>query len=178
VSRGRLTLERAAADHRAAIAAAVADFERVGGADWERPVRPGKWSPAEIAQHLTVSYSPAMSELAGGAGYRRRLSPLMTRMARWIALGGILSGRRFPSGGKSPPEARPVGPFPPPAEAAARLRSAAEAFEKTISEAHRSGGGRITNAYFGALSAPEALKVVAMHAEHHRKQLREPGGAA
>jgi hypothetical protein len=177
VSRG-LTLEGAAAEHRAAIAAAAADFERVAGADWERPVRPGKWSPAEIAQHLTVAYSPAMSELAGGAGYARRFSPLMTRVARWVALGGILSGRKFPNGGKSPPEARPVGPFPPPAEAAARLRSAAEAFENTITEAHRSGGGRITNAYFGALTAPEALKLVAMHAEHHRKQLHERGGAA
>jgi hypothetical protein len=173
-----LTLDAAAADHRAAIAAAAADLERIAGPDWERPVRPGKWSPAEIAQHLTVAYSPAMSELSGGVGYARRFSPLMTRVARWVALGGILSGKRFPSGGKSPPEARPVGPFPPPAEAAARLRSAAEAFERAISEAHRQGGGRITNAYFGTLSAPEALKLVAMHAEHHRKQLHERGGSA
>jgi len=169
--RRELTLEQAAADHRAAIGAAAADFERIVQSDWERPVRPGKWSPAEIAQHLTVGYAPAMSELSGGAGYERRFSPLMTRVARWVALGGILSGKRFPAGGKAPPEARPIGPFPPPAEAAARLRSAADAFEHAISEAHRSGRGRITNAYFGSLRAPEALKLVAMHAEHHRRQL-------
>jgi hypothetical protein len=117
-----------------------------------------------------------MSELAGGAGYRRRYSPLMTRVTRWVALGGILSGNRFPAGGKSPPEARPVGPFPAPAEAAVRLRSSAEAFERAICEAHRQGGGKITNAYFGTLTAPEALKLVAMHAEHHRRQLH--GGAS
>jgi hypothetical protein len=170
VSRG-LTLERAASDHRAAIAAVVADFERIVPSEWEIPLRPGKWSPAEIAQHLTVAYSPALSELAGGAGYARRLSPLLTRVARWVALGGILSGKKFPAGAKSPPEARPTGPFPPPSEAAARLRSVSEAFERTISEAHRAGAGRITNAYFGILTAPQALKLVAMHAEHHRKQL-------
>jgi hypothetical protein len=134
-------------------------------------VRPGKWSPAEIAQHLILAYAPAMSELGGGPGYERRLSPIMTRVARWVALGGILSGKRFPAGGKSPPEARPAGPFLPPAEAAERLRSAAAAFERTICEAHRAGGGRITNAYFGSLTAPQALQLVAMHAEHHRKQL-------
>ena len=171
-----LTLEQAAADHRAAIDSFAADFERVAPSEWERPLRPDKWSPAEIAQHLVVAYAPAMSELAGGRGYQRRLSPFMTRLARWIVLGGILSGKRFPAGGKSPPEARPVGPFPPPAESAARLRSAAESFERTICEAHRAGRGRITNAYFGPLTAPQALKLVAMHAEHHRKQLH--GGNA
>jgi hypothetical protein len=171
-----LTLERAAADHRAAIEAAAADFERVAQSEWERALRPGKWSAAEIAQHLIVAYEPAISELAGGPGYGRRLSPVMSRLARWIALGGILSGKRFPGGAKSPPEASPVGPFPPPAEAAARLRSAAESFERTICEAHRGGGGRITHGYFGSLTAPQALKLVAMHAEHHRKQLQ--GGNA
>jgi hypothetical protein len=170
VSRG-LTLERAVADHRAAIESAASDFERIAETEWERPVRPGKWSPAEIAQHLTIAYAPPMSELGGGVGYERRSSPLMTVMARWVALGGILSGRKFPAGGQSPPEARPSGPFPPPAESASRLRSSAEAFERAISEAHRKGGGRITNAYFGRLTAPQALKLVAMHAEHHRKQL-------
>ena len=171
-----LTLERAAADHRAAIDSAAADVERVGRSEWERPLRPGKWSPAEIAQHLIVAYAPAVSELAGGRGYARRLSPFMSRLARWVALGGILSGKKFPGGAKAPPEARPVGPFPPPAEAAARLRSAAESFERTICEAHRGGGGRITHGYFGSLTAPQALKLVAMHAEHHRKQLH--GGNA
>ena len=171
MSRG-LTLERAAADHRAAVEAAASDVERISETEWQRPVRPGKWSPAEIAQHLTIAYAPPMSELAGGRGYERRFSPLKTVVARWVALGGILSGKKFPSGGQSPPEARPSGPFPPPAEAAARLRSSAEAFERAIFESHRKGGGRITNAYFGRLTAPQALKLVAMHAEHHRKQLR------
>jgi len=166
-----LSLDDASAAHRAAIDRAAADFERIAGAAWERPLRPGKWSAAEIAQHLVLSYAPAMSELAGGPGYRRRLSPLMTRLARWVALRGILTGKRFPAGGKSPPEARPAGPFPAPAEAASRLRSAAASFERAICEAHRTGGGRITNAYFGSLTAPQALQLVAMHAEHHRKQL-------
>jgi hypothetical protein len=101
----------------------------------------------------------------------------MTVVARWVALGGILSGKKFPAGGQSPPEARPAGPFPAPAEAAARLRASGEAFERAILDAHRRGGGRITNAYFGTLTAPEALKLVAMHAEHHRKQLQAERGA-
>jgi len=174
MSRG-LVLEQAAADHREAVTAVAADVERFDASCWETPPRPGKWCPAEVAQHLTLAYEAPMRELAGGPGYRPLLSWWMQRVARWVALGRILDGGRFPAGAKSPPEARPSGPYPPPGEAAARLRDAAAAFERAISEAHRTGRGRISHPYFGPLTAPQALELVARHAEHHRKQLHEGG---
>ena len=52
----RLGFEEAAADHRGAIDEVVRAIEAVDVGAWATARLPGKWSPAEIAQHLVLSY--------------------------------------------------------------------------------------------------------------------------
>ena len=167
----RRTLESAAADHRAEVAAAADAFGAIPEDAWEVPLGDGKWSPAETAQHLTILYTPLVLELSGGPCIGMRFPAWKRFAARKIFLGRILRGDWYPRGVQSPPEARPAPPFPSYAEAPRLLRDAAEAFVQAICTAHARGGGCITHPYLGKLTAPDALRFFALHARHHREQL-------
>ena len=167
----RRTVESAAADHRSEVAAAGEAFGAIPEDAWELPLGDGKWSPAEIAQHLTVLYAPLLSELSGVPCIGMRFPAWKRFAARKIFLGRILRGDWYPQGIKSPPEARPAPPLPSRSDAPRRLREAAEAFVQAICAAHSRAGGCITHPYLGKLTAPDALRFFAMHARHHREQL-------
>ena len=53
-------------------AESAADFaaaaEAIAPAAFTVPVAPGKWSPAQIVDHLVRAYDGFLEELAGGAG--------------------------------------------------------------------------------------------------------------
>lgn len=167
----RRSLESAAADHRAEVAAAAEAFAAVPREVWERPLGEGKWSPAEIAQHLIVAFEKLTNELRGGPSVRF-LVPWWQRVAfRRLFLGRILRGDWYPKKVKAPPEARPTPPFPSRDDAAGRLREAADVFESAIREGHARGGCRITHPYLGGLDGPVALRFFALHTKHHRQQL-------
>jgi len=166
---GRIGIERAAAFHREAIEQVAVAVELQDPALWAVPRQPGKWSPSEIAQHLVISYEPALAELDGGAGFALVLPWWKRTALRWTVLPRILGGR-FPKGAPAPKEARPRGGAASPREAARALRENAARFELRLVEAHAAGPVRLTHAYFGKLTAPQILKLVAVHAMHHREQ--------
>ena len=64
----RLVLEEVAAEHRAAIEAFARTAESVDPAVWNLPRAEGKWTPAQVVQHLILSYEAGLRELDGGAG--------------------------------------------------------------------------------------------------------------
>ena len=171
----RPTFEAAAADHREAIASAVRAVRSVDARLWEAPCASGKWSPAEIAEHLCLSYGPLLTELDGGSGYVLRVRGWKRLLARWRYLPVILERGVFPPGVRAPREARPAGHAPSPEAAAERLAEGASRFERRLIEAQASGPVRLTHAYFGRLAAPQILRLLAVHARHHRAQL--PGAA-
>lgn len=161
----------AAARHRQAIEAVRRTLASVPLASWEAPAGPGKWSPAEIAEHLCLSYDPLLAELDGGSGYSLRLKGWKRLLARWRYLPTILEHGRFPEGVPAPREARPSSHPASPAAASIRLAESASRFERRLTEAHASGPVRLTHAYFGKLSAPQVLRLLAAHARHHAAQL-------
>jgi DinB family protein len=167
----RLTFEEAAADHREAIETVVRAVRSVDTQVWEVACAPGKWSPAEIAEHLALAYGPPLAELEGGAGYALRVKGWKQRLVRWRYLPVILERGAFPPGVKAPREARPSGHAGSPEAAIARLTESASRFERRLAEAQANGPVRLTHAYFGKLTAPQILKLLAVHARHHRAQL-------
>jgi len=167
----RRTLESAAADHRAEVAAVGETLGEVPEDAWGLPLGHGKWSAAQVAQHLTVLYTPLVSELSGGPSIGLRFPAWKRFAARKIFLPRILRGNWYPRGMESPPEAHPAPPFPSRSDAPRRLNEAAAGFERAICAAHATGRGRVTHPYLGKLTAPDALRFLAMHARHHRRQL-------
>jgi hypothetical protein len=163
----------AASFHRATLEEVALVVERQDPGGWHVAPQAGKWSPAEIAQHLVLAYEPPLAELEGGAGFAVRLPWWKRVVARRRFLPGILAGR-FPRGAPAPREIRPKTGAASPAEAARALRENAARFESRLVEAHALRPVRLTHAYFGKLTAPQILQLLAVHAAHHRDQLPPP----
>ena len=94
--------------------------ERSAGAE-------GKWTPAQIVQHLILGYEAGLRELDGGVGLTV-VVPWWKRIAlRWTILPRILAGR-FPAGARGAEGGPPDDGFPSPRKrgvgAPARLRGA------------------------------------------------------
>lgn len=162
--------------HHAAAADFAAAAEALEDGVWEAPRAPGKWSPAEIVEHLSLAYDVLLGELAGGAGMALRTRWWQRALLRWTLVPRLLGGARFPRGAIAPRETRPSGGTADRAAAVARFRERAATFERAIAEARRERpDGRLTHAYFGSSSYEDALLLSARHVQHHRAQL--PGAA-
>lgn len=172
----RLEIEKVAADHRAAIEAFAQTVEALDRGAWNVARAQGKWTPAEIAQHLILSYGPPLAELGGGPGFAVRLPWWKRAILRRRVLPKIIYGEEFPKGAPAPREIRPREGAASPETAVRLLREDAGEFARRLCEAHARKPVRLTHSYFGKLTAPQILKLMAVHANHHRDQL--PGGGA
>ena len=102
---------------------------------------------------------------------RVRTSWWKRRLLRLRFLPLLLRQGRMPSGAPAVRELRP-GEQPGSRETLLEtLRARAQRFELELMRAFEAGGGRVTHPFFGSLAAPQALKFVAVHIEHHRKQI-------
>jgi hypothetical protein len=164
--------QQAAADHRSAVDAFAGEAERVPDERWNEPPAEGKWSPAQVAEHLRLCYVTMGRELAGGTGFRVRVG----RLRRWVyrvrILRRMLRQREFVRGA---PATREVRPGPGPFERAATLsglRTEASAFLASLEPRRHHRATRLTHPFFGALTAQQALELCALHLDHHRPHLR------
>ena len=169
--RSRAAFQAALALHRSSIETFLAAAEAVPEARWMLPVAEGKWSPGQIAEHLSLSLEAVAREVRGESSMRYRLSWWKRLWARHRYLPGILKKKRFPSGARAPRETRPAEETAPRGEALARLRAANAGIERVYAETPRAARRRLRHPYFGALTAPDFFGVIALHALHHRSQL-------
>jgi hypothetical protein len=156
---------------RATVERFVQTLEVVADARWTMPTKPDKWSPAEVAEHLVLTYEAVLRELGGGVGMRLRLSWWMRLYIRARYLRPLLKYGRFPERAPAVREVRPAGPPRGKAELVTRFRERARAFDEGICAAHRKGGFRMTHPFFGRLDTSDSVRLVDVHIEHHRKQL-------
>lgn len=164
---------RAVREHRAALAALQATLLGLPAHGWLRPPAEGRWSPAEIADHLALVYHVMLAELDGAPPLPRRAGPASTRILRWVLLPHILFHRTIPVRVRAPREVQPRGELPGPDETVRALQALADRLEARLAS---DGGVRITHPYFGSLDAATALRFCAAHMEHHHRQIPAPGG--
>ncbi len=135
----------------------------------------GKWSAGQIVDHLATAievyagwFAEAREKMAAGTlGHRRFRWPHQKLIAAIVIERG-----GFPSGGRSPEEFTPGG-LPNRVATMAKLARAAAR--------HREIGGAlspadrdrlwIANPIFGPLDLPEAVRLHAVHARHHARQV-------
>jgi hypothetical protein len=163
-------LERELADHREALLAFITAAEHLAAEAWNA-ARPGdKWSPAQIAEHLRLTYAVARAEIAGQGGMRVRTKWWQRRLFRFLYLPAILSKGRFPKGAPAVRKIRPGdGPFERAALLAA-LRSEGEAFFAAVRESG-AGKAKITHPFLGPLGAEDGVRFLTQHIRHHQAQV-------
>ena len=163
--------EKAKAAHQAAVQSYLRAAAAVPEAQWNTPRRPGAWSPAQITEHLRLSYDMLGGEIAGGVGLRVRTSWWQRLIVRFKFLPGILEHGTIPPGARTPSELRPgEGPFPRD-ESLAALTSRAASCEAALGSRWNEPGAYATHHVFGRLTPKEILRFAAVHAEHHAAQL-------
>jgi len=138
---------------------------------WVEPRAPGKWSRAELTQHLILTYEGLVAELSGGPGIRVRFKGVKLLALRLFVLPRFLRRGVFPPGVRSPKEVAPSGGDPDRAAAIGRLEASCLAFEEAIAAGAARGNGRITHPFFGPLSLGQGVRFAEVHLRHHTRQL-------
>jgi hypothetical protein len=143
-------------------------------AAWHTLLRGGKWTPADVTQHLTLTFEILTRELRGGPGMRLRLNPVKRFVIRLTHVRRVLRGGAFPRGAPAPRELRPAtDPHSARADALARMRRSADTYVTATRREHEAGHvRRLTHPYFGRMALADALLVSARHVEHHTRQLK------
>jgi hypothetical protein len=160
---------------RSAVERFLESAAAVEDARWTLPTQPDKWSPAEIGEHLVLTFDAVLRELGGGVGMRLRLGWWRRLYIRARYLRPLLAEGRFPEPSPAVREVRPTGPARCKAELVQVFRERARAFDEGIAAAHEKGRFRMTHPFFGRLGTLDSVRLVAVHIEHHRKQLSFKG---
>lgn len=163
--------ERRLSEHRAAVERFLASAEAVTDARWSERPQGDKWSAAQVAEHLVLTYDAMLRELQGGVGMRLRGSWWRRAVIRLRFLPMVLNQGRLPAGAPAVREIRPGDAAREKTDLVPVFRQRASQFEEAIGAAHSRGGVRLTHPFFGRLGPLEALALVAVHIEHHRRQL-------
>jgi hypothetical protein len=142
---------------------------------WATARGEGKWSPAQVTDHLILAYQALQRELSGGPGMALRTTAWQRVLLRLLLVPRLLRGAAFPRGARAPREIRPSEVTQDQRALIARFRDHAERFQAAIQDAHaRNPGQRLTHPYFGASSLHDSLVLCARHILHHLRQLPEP----
>ena len=155
--------------HTRAAAELIAVAERVPADRWLVPRADGKWSPAEVLEHLTLAYEVILRELEGGGGMAIRTKWWQRLLLRVRVIPKILRGEGFPAGARAPRETRPSPPALDQHAAIARFRELGARVEAKAAE--QNGRRKLTHAYFGSASICDSMLLCARHIDHHRAQL-------
>ncbi|MEO8218164.1 MAG: DinB family protein [Acidobacteriota bacterium] len=167
-----MLLEMALKFHTRAIERFSGTASAIAPERWTSPREPGKWSAAEVIEHVTSVYDVLDDELTSGRSMAVVTTPRQRILLRSLVMPLILVSGRFPKGARSPKELRPTKVESDPERAVARLRAAARRFETSVSEARRRRPpATVTHPYFGKASLLQAVLFCARHAEHHRLQV-------
>ncbi len=140
-------------------------------ADWHR-APPGKWTPAQIVQHLALSL-----ETSGRTFEERRAKPPMRRRPRAVRerLGYllVLQVGWVPSGGQAPTFTRPAE-RPDARTVERQLREGVARFQALERELlpSRRDDLFVKNPALGDLTLPEWLQFHVRHCAHHARQIR------
>lgn len=145
-------------------------LEALAGLEPERFAAPregGGWSPAEIAEHLSLADRGFAAAIAAAAHGRR---PYEQRR-----------GRLGPTGRPvAPDEATPTGRLADGDAAERALRESGEALRAAVARAEAAGTlgtPCLGHAFFGPLTPLELVRLTTWHLNHHRRQLPPATGA-
>lgn len=168
------TLADAMTDNQRAVERFAAACRAVSASAWPEPVAPGKWSPAQVAEHVAVAYELSRKAITGQ--FPGRAAPAFLRpLVRRFFLAPVLRRGAFGRRAKAPGVFLPGPVSSTPESAAARVTETATAFEQLLAETARSGTDRVNHPFFGTVPLADYLRLQAIHTNHHLRQLPGAG---
>jgi peptidoglycan/xylan/chitin deacetylase (PgdA/CDA1 family) len=139
---------------------------------WLTPRAPGKWSPAQVVEHVARSLEEAGNVVAGKPSKLPTLPGFIRPVAGWFLRRVVRTGS-FPKA-KTNRSMNPAGSTPnvpaTPSAARARLDAAFSAFEREC-RARVAAGRPVESPAFGVVSVEDYARFTELHTRHHTKQI-------
>lgn len=157
--------------HSASIQGYIAAAEAKHPEAWATPLADGKWSPGLVTEHLIGAYEAVLKEVRTGSGIRVVTGWLMRNILRQSILRYIMASRKLPPGAKAPREALPTGILGSREERLAALAALAADLENEIAQRVDDPTLVLTHHFFGSVDPIRGLDFLAIHNEHHTRQL-------
>ena len=114
------------------------------------------------------------AQLRGGSGLRLRSGWLMRQALRALILPSIFRKRALPRGARAPSEIRPREVRGTQPEALALLENLARGFEAEAFSRRHQPGLTLDHHVFGGLDLRRGVDFIAIHVEHHQRQIAGP----
>jgi len=168
---GGSALDRALRDHHATVTRFLATVDALDEASWSAPWAEGKWTRAQVAEHIVLFYEVGIEALAGGVAMRPQLPSWMMRVLRWFLLPHVLFHRSIPVRAAAPRELRPLGRGLSRDETRELVGELATCFAEAVPAAHADPTRMVAHPYFGAVRPLPFLRFAAVHLEHHLRQI-------
>lgn len=156
----------------AGLRSAVEDFSNAlaDSADvWAIPVRPGKWSPSQILEHVARSLEEAGKDMLGQRSKLPQLPAPVRFLARHLGFKRVLKNDAIPGGAKTNRALNPVEGPPTASAGRDRIESAWREFEQAWGRVE----GPARSHVFGTVPASDYVRFQEIHIRHHRAQLPE-----
>ena len=174
-TRGHMSdLDVSLAGDRAAVAALLAAADRAGAA-WTVPRAPGKWSPAQVVEHVARILEES-ANVASGAPSKFPTIPFFLRpIVRALVFRRTLTKNAFPRMKASTAfdpasKSEPASGSATPSEARARLEGALNRFDQAC-RARAASGQAVMSTIFGEVPVAEFARFQELHIRHHYLQM-------
>jgi hypothetical protein len=157
--------------HRAVMADYLQTAARLEEQVWRLPVGAEKWTPAQITDHLIRTYKITLEQIRGRQGIKMQYGFLLRQILRVALLPKIFRTRQLPRGAKAPKEILPEDSGMPRETVLEQLKELSGEFENEILSGRNNKKLRLTHHVFGEIKPLKAIDFVAIHTEHHTRQL-------
>lgn len=161
----------AVARHAASANAFAETARSVPPETWTTPVGEGKWTPAQITEHLNRTYETVLDELRGKSGIRIRSPWLLRQLLRQTVLRSIYKNRELPRGAKAPSEILPKTVTGTQDNLVRRFAGLAEEFGEEVLANRGQDNRKLTHHVFGEIALLPGIDFIAIHIEHHHRQI-------
>ena len=161
------SIDTALAAHRASIVDLMATAERAP--DWSAPCAPGKWSPAQLIEHVARSLEESVNVITGAPSKFPTFPAFLHPVMRIVFFNRVVKNGKCPRAKTSKPFDPDRGPATP-GEGRTRLMGAVDAFENAC-RARDASGLPASSGIFGRVSVSDYVIFQEAHARHHQKQL-------
>jgi hypothetical protein len=163
-------LDDAIAANREAAKKFVSTARTVAKEKWAAPIAPGKWSPAQIVEHVAISTEVALKAIKGDKTVGS-FPRLFRAVPRAMVFNPTLKKGAFPKGMKGPAIFAPSKEHVSLDASAARIERAVANLEAHVRDLAKAGKDAFDHGFFGRLKVADYVRFNGLHTNHHEKQL-------
>jgi hypothetical protein len=158
--------------NRAAVDDLIAAGEKSGPA-FQKPRAPGKWSPAQIEEHVALALEESARFVAGEPTRLPKVPSLLRPVLRGLFFNRVLVKGGFPNARTAKALDPPSGPETP-AAARRRLDEAVHRFDEACKTVMSRGQTHVVSPVFGSVAITDLARFQELHTRHHLRQIPVP----